>query len=90
MGEPVSATEVTYQDIQQATADPNQTPSLIEEDDIFPKPIWAQKYSNFQDLLDTFFLSNAVIIEEMTGVEISWEDMHHRSYFLLEIICMEN
>jgi hypothetical protein len=26
----------------------------------------------------------------MIGEEISWEDMHHRKYFLPKISCMEN
>jgi hypothetical protein len=61
-----------------------------EEDDLFPEPIWAQNSSNSQDCLDTIFPSDEAIIEEMTGAERPWEDMHHRSYFLPEISHVEN
>jgi hypothetical protein len=67
MDMPLSAREFTYQSIQQATAKLDQTPSLMEEEDIFPEPIWAQNSSNSQDYLDTVLPSNKGIIEEMTG-----------------------
>jgi hypothetical protein len=43
---PLSAAKVTYQAIQHDIVDPDQTPSLTEEDDIFLEPIWAKNYSN--------------------------------------------
>jgi hypothetical protein len=68
MAMPLSAAEVTYQAIQQATADSDQTPSWTEEDDQFPEPIWAQNSSTSQDCLDTIFPSDEAIIEAMTGI----------------------
>jgi hypothetical protein len=29
--------------------------------------------------------SNEEILEEMTGFDRPWDDLHHRSYFLLEL-----
>jgi hypothetical protein len=89
MDMPLSATKITYREIQQATADLDQTPSLTEEDDLFSEPIWAHNYSISQDFLDTILPSDEAIIEEITGVERSWEDMHHRSYFLPKISHVE-
>jgi len=48
-------------------------------------PIWALTSSKFLYCLDTIFPSNETIIEAMTGSEMAWEDLHHRSYFLLEL-----
>jgi hypothetical protein len=89
MAIPWSMTEFTYQAIQHAIADPDQNLSLKEEDELFPEPIWAQNSSNSQDCLDTFLPSDEAIIEVMTSAENHWEDMHHRSYFLLDISRME-
>jgi hypothetical protein len=71
MAMPLSAVEVTYQAIQQATADLDQTSSWMEEDDQFPEPIWAQNSSTSLDCLDTMFPSDKAIIEAMTGSENS-------------------
>jgi hypothetical protein len=35
--------------------------------------------------LDLFFPSDEDILEEMTGPNIPWDDLHHRSYFLPEL-----
>jgi hypothetical protein len=90
MVEPLSAAEVAYQAIQRAMTDPNQTPSVMEEDDLFPEPVWAQNSSISQDCLDTIFPSDEAIIEAMVGSERPWGDMHHRSYFLPELSRIEN
>jgi hypothetical protein len=90
MAEPLSAVEVAYQAIQQAMTDPDQTPSVMEEDDIFPEPVWAQNSSSSQDYLDIVFPSDEAIIEAMVGAERPWGDMHHRSYFLPELSCVES
>jgi hypothetical protein len=82
MVEPLSVAEVAYQAIQQATTDPDQTPTITEEDDLFPEPIWAQNSSNSQDCLDIILPSYEAIIEAMVRDERPWEDLHHRSYFL--------
>jgi hypothetical protein len=90
MDEPLSAVEVSYQAIQRAMTDPDQTPSVTEEDDLFPEPVWAQNSSSSQDCLDTIFPSDEAIIEEMVGAERPWGDMHQRSYFLPELSHVEN
>jgi hypothetical protein len=36
-------------------------------------------------LLDLVLPSDETIIEVMTGLDKPWEDLHHRSYFLLEL-----
>jgi hypothetical protein len=69
MAMPLSATEITYQAIQQATADSDLTSSWMEEDDQFPEPIWAQNSLTSLDFLDTVFPSDEAIIEAMTGPE---------------------
>jgi hypothetical protein len=86
MAKPLSAAEIAYQAIQQATTDPDQTPMVTEEDDLFPEPIWAQNSSNSQDCLNTILPSDEAIIEAMVGAERPWEDLHHRSYFLLNSV----
>jgi hypothetical protein len=85
MVEPLSAAEIAYQAIQQATIDSDQTPVVTEEDDLFPEPIWAQKYSSSQECLDIVLPSDEAIIEEMVRAERPWEDLHHRLYFLPEL-----
>jgi hypothetical protein len=42
MEKPLSVAKVTYQAFQHAMIDPNKTPMVTEEGDLFPKPIWAQ------------------------------------------------
>ena len=39
--------------------------------------------------LDTVFHSDEAIIEAMSRVEPPWEELHHRSYFLLELDHLE-
>jgi hypothetical protein len=82
MAMPLSAAEVLIKLYNKLLQTSDQTPSLMEEDDLFPEPIWAQNSSNSQDCLDTIFPLDEAIIEAMTGDERPWEDMHHRSYFL--------
>ena len=41
------------------------------------------------DFLDDVFPSDEAIIETMSKVEPPWEELHHRSYFLPELECME-
>jgi len=88
MAMPLSTVEVAYQAIQQATVDPYQAPSLTEEDDIFLEPIWAHNSSN--SYLYIILPLDEAIIEEMTGAERPWEDMHHIFYFLPDTSCVEN
>jgi hypothetical protein len=49
------------------------------------EPIWAQGSLTDIDSLDLVLPSDEAIIEAMTGPDKPWEDLHHRSYFLLEL-----
>jgi hypothetical protein len=75
MAMPLSIDEITYQNIQHTIANPDQTLTQVEEDDLFPETVWAKNSSISQDCLQTILPSNEVIIEEKTGDEILWEDM---------------
>jgi hypothetical protein len=83
MSTPLSAAEVEYSLVQQtsATLDPIPAPEL----DPLLEPIWAQDSLVNTDSLDLVFPSDEAIIEEMTGPDKPWEDLHHRSYFLPEL-----
>jgi hypothetical protein len=47
--------------------------------------MWATSLSCSHDFLDGNFPSDEAIIEAMNGSKKPWDDMHHRSYFLLEL-----
>jgi hypothetical protein len=83
MAMPLSATEVAYNIFQQASVNPDLTPS--QELDPVLEPIWAQYSLATQDYLDLVLPSDEVILEAMTGPDRPWDDLHHRSYFLLEL-----
>ena len=53
-------------------------------------PAWAVQSSHVHDFLDSVFPSDKAIIEAMSGVEPPWEELHHRSYFLLELDHLEH
>jgi hypothetical protein len=80
MATPLSATEVAYSLVQQASATPD--PILAPELDPLLEPIWAQDSLVNTDSLDLVLPSDEAIIEAMTGPDKPWEDLHHRSYFL--------
>jgi hypothetical protein len=83
MSSPLSAIEVAYSLVQQALATPD--PILAQELDTLLEPIWAQDSFANTDSLDLVLPSDEAIIEAMTGPDKPWEDLHHRSYFLLEL-----
>ena len=86
---PFPATMVAYQDNIRSVAEPSTSSSWMEEEDPYVLPAWAIQSSHTQDCLDTVFPSDEAIIEAMFGVEPPWEDLHHRSYFLPELDCLE-
>jgi hypothetical protein len=49
------------------------------------EPIWAQDSLANTDSLDLVLPSDKDVIEAMTSSDKPWEDLHHRSYFLLEL-----
>jgi len=83
MAMPLSAAEVAYSTVQQASADPD--PTSAQELDPILEPTWAQGSLADTDSLDLFLPSDEAIIEEMTSLDKPWDDLHHRSYFLLEL-----
>jgi hypothetical protein len=47
--------------------------------------VWATSLSCSHDCLDGTFPSDEAINEAMNGSDKPWDDMHDRSYFLLEL-----
>jgi hypothetical protein len=80
---PLSAAEVVYSLVQQASADTYPTPS--QELDLILEPIWAEGSLIDTNSLDLVFPSDEAIIEAMTSPDKPWDDLHHRSYFLPEL-----
>jgi hypothetical protein len=80
---PLSTTEVVYSIVQKDFVDPDLTPT--KELDLILEPICDQ--GSFVDTysLDLFLPLDKEIIEEMTSPEKPWDDLHHRSYLLLEL-----
>jgi hypothetical protein len=83
MSMPLSAIEVAYSLVQQASANTDPTPT--QELDPLLEPIWAQVSLAKVDSLDLVLLSDEAVIEAMTSPYKPWEDLHHRSYFLPEL-----
>jgi hypothetical protein len=82
----LSAAEIAYQAIQEATVDPDPPSSWTKEMDPVLEPIWVVDSSSSHDFLDGTFPSNEAILEAMTGPDRPWEDLHHRSYFSQSLI----
>jgi hypothetical protein len=87
MSMPLSMTEVAYSLVQQASTDPDPTPT--QELDLILEPIWAQGSLVDTDSLDLVFPSDEAIMEAMTSLDKPWDDLHHRSYFLPELSRIE-
>jgi hypothetical protein len=87
MSMPLSAAEVAYSLVQQASANPDPTP--IQELDPLLEPIWAQVSLATINSLDLVLPSDEAVIEVMTSPDKPWEDLHHRSYFLPELSRIE-
>jgi hypothetical protein len=83
MSTPLSAAEVAYSLVQQASATPDPIPA--QELDPLHEPIWAQDSFANTYSLDLVFPSDEAIIEAMTGLDKPWEYLHHKSYFLPEL-----
>ena len=83
--------EVAYQDIVDTTAHSIATPStILEESEETYLPPWAENSLYSYDCLDMFFPLDEAILEAMSGRDKICEDLHHRSYFLLELSRIEN
>jgi hypothetical protein len=80
MSMPLSATEVAYSLVQQASTNPDLTPT--QELDPILEPIWAQGSLANVDSLELVLPSDKAIIKAMASPDKPWDDIHHRSYFL--------
>jgi hypothetical protein len=82
---PLSMKYIAYKTILDSSVDPNPISSQTDEEDYVLKPIWATSLFFSHDFLDDTLPSDEEIIEAMNGSDRPWDDMHHRSYFLLEL-----
>jgi hypothetical protein len=87
MAMPFSTLEVAYSIFQQDFVDPDLT--LAHGLDPVLEPTWAQGSLTDTDSLDLLLPSYEAIIEAMTSLDKPWDDIHHRSYFLPELIRIE-
>jgi hypothetical protein len=88
MSMPLSATEVAYSLVQQASATPD--PTLAQELDPPLEPVWVQDSLANTDSLDLVLPSDEAVIEAMTSLDKPLEDLNHRSYFLPELSRIES
>ena len=87
---PLPAAMIAYQANINSVAEPCSSSSQTEEEDPYVLPTWAVQSSHAHDYLDMVFPSDEAIIEAMSGVEPPWEELHHRSYFLPPLHCLEH
>jgi hypothetical protein len=83
MAIPLSMTEVAYNNVQQASVDLDLTPT--QELDPVLAPIFVQGSLANTDSLELVFPSNEAILEALNGIDRPCDDLHHRSYFLLQL-----
>jgi len=79
-----------YQSVLNATFDPDPFSSQTNEEDHVLEPVLAIQYSYSHDCLDDTLPSNEAILEVMYGSDRPWEDMHHCSYFLPELVSIKH
>jgi hypothetical protein len=84
---PLSIAKIAYSLFQKSSANPDLT--LAQEFDPLLEPIWSQGSLTNTDSLDLVLLSDEATIEAMTSPDKPWDDLHHRSYFLLELSRIE-
>jgi hypothetical protein len=82
---PLSATKIAYQVFLYSSADFDRVTLSTDEDDPILKPMWATSLSCSHDFLNDTFPKYEAIIEAMNGFDKPWDDMHHPSYFLLDL-----
>jgi hypothetical protein len=79
-----------YQAIINTTADPDPFSSQTDEEDLVLEPVWATHSSCSHDFLDNTLPSDEAILEAMNVLDRPWDDMHHHSYFLPELVRIEH
>jgi hypothetical protein len=83
---PLSTVEVVYQSIFEAIADPDPSSSWNDEVDPILELVWAAQSSCSHDFLNDTLPLDETILEDMYGLDRTWDDMHHRSYFLSDLV----
>ena len=86
---PLPAAMIAYQENLDGVTEPSPSCLQMEEEDPYVLPAWVVESSHTHDCLDSVFPSDEAIIEAMSGVEPPWEELHHRSYFLLKLDHLE-
>jgi hypothetical protein len=61
----------------------------MDEEDHVLKPIWATSSSCSHDCLNDTLTFDEAILEAMNGLDRPWDDMHHHSYFLPDLVRIE-
>ena len=87
---PFPVAMITYQANLECVAKPSPSSSRIEQEDPYVLLAWAVESSHAHDFLDSVFSSDEAITEAMSGVEPPWKELHHISYFLLELDRLEH
>lgn len=81
----MSATKIAYQSIVNNATYFDPT-SISTEDLDFDMVLVGEINSTMsKDCLNIVLPSEGYILEAMVGVEISWDDLHHRSYFFPDL-----
>ena len=81
----LSLGEVAYQAILDLVVDPSPSSLRMKEEDLSALLSWVVTSSHSHDLLDDVLPSHEAILEAMNHPECLWEELHHSSYFLLEL-----
>jgi hypothetical protein len=86
---PLSKREIVYQDVLESSTDPDPVSLQKDEEDHVLKPVWATSSPFSHDCLNETLPSNEVILEAMNGLDRPWDDMHYLSYFLPNLVRIE-
>jgi hypothetical protein len=79
-----------YQSILYANVELDPFSSQIENEDHVLEPVWALQSSCSHDFLDYTLPSDEAMLEAMYGPDNPWDDMHHHSNFLPELVRIEH
>jgi hypothetical protein len=83
MSMPLSTTDFVYSIVQQDFYEPD--PTFAKELDPVFEPTRAQGSLATTDSLELVFPFDEVLIEALTSPDKTWDDLHHRSYFVLDL-----
>ena len=86
---PLSIALVSYQENIGPVVDSSPSNSWMEEDDPYGLPAWVVASSHSHDCLDDIFPSDEAILEAMSRLKQPWGELHHRSYFIPKLDCVE-